>query len=67
MKKNKKIEMWFSMGSTYTFLSVMRIRPLIKTHNLNISFYPFNLRKIMKKMNNFPFSAEKESKLNPFM
>ena len=64
MKKNKKIEMWFSMGSTYTFLSVMRIRPLIKIHNLNISFYPFNLRKIMKKMNNFPFSAEKESKLN---
>ena len=64
MKKNKEIEMWFSMGSTYTFLTVMRIRLLIQTYNLKISFHPFNLRKIMKKMNNFPFSAEKENKLN---
>ena len=60
MKKNKEIEIWFSMGSTYTFLTMMRIRHLIQTHNLKISFHPFNLRKIMKKMNNFPFSEEKE-------
>ena len=63
-EKNKEIEIWFSMGSTYTFLTMMRIRHLIQTHNLKISFHPFNLRKIMKKMNNFPFSEEKENKLN---
>ena len=56
--------MWFSMGSTYTFLTVMRLRPLIKSYNLNINYYPFNLRKIMKKMNNFPFSKEKKNKVN---
>ena len=55
--------MWFSIGSTYTFLTAMRLRPLIKAYNLKINFYPFNLRKIMKKMNNFPFSEEKKSKL----
>ncbi len=42
----------------------MRIKPIIKKHNLKISFYPFNLRKIMTKMNNFPFSKEKKHKLN---
>ena len=60
----KRIDMWFSMGSTYTFLTIMRIKPIIKKHNLKISFYPFNLRKIMMRMNNFPFSKEKKSKLN---
>ena len=59
----KKIEMWFSMGSTYTFLTIMRIQPIIKKYNLKINFYPFNLRKIMILMNNFPFSTEKKAKL----
>ena len=35
--------MWFSIGSTYTFLTIMRIK-LIKKHNLKINFYPFNLK-----------------------
>ena len=60
----KRIDMWFSIGSTYTFLTIMRIKPLIKKHNLKINFYPFNLRKIMIKMDNFPFSKEKKNKLN---
>ena len=38
MQPNEKIDMWFSMGSTYTFLNSNEIRPFIKKNNLNINF-----------------------------
>ncbi|MBF97236.1 MAG: 2-hydroxychromene-2-carboxylate isomerase [Alphaproteobacteria bacterium MarineAlpha9_Bin4] len=59
----KKIDFWFSVGSTYTFLTIMRVTPLIKKYDLSLNFYPFNLRKIMTNMQNFPFSSEKKIKL----
>ena len=59
----KKIEIWFSLGSTYTFLLIMRVRQQINKHNLVVDYRPFNLREVMTAMNNFPFSKEKKPKL----
>ena len=41
----KNIDMWFSMGSTYTFSNSNEVKAFNKTYNLKINFYPFNLKK----------------------
>ena len=41
MKKNKKLKFGFLWEARILFLQ-MRIRHLIRTHNLKISFHPFN-------------------------
>jgi 2-hydroxychromene-2-carboxylate isomerase len=53
------IDFWFSIGSTYTFLTVMRILDVARrTGGVAFRWRPFNVRAIMVEMNNIPFSTK---------
>ncbi len=52
----RNIDFWYSIGSTYTYLTVMRISKLAKEVSVNIAWHPFNVRDVMVEQNNVPFS-----------
>ena len=58
------IDFYFSIGSTYTYLSVIRILDVEKKHGVKFNWKPFSVRAIMKEMNNIPFPKEKVNKVN---
>lgn len=49
------IEFWFSIGSTYTYLSVARMDALEARHGVRFAFHPFSVRALMREMDNVPF------------
>ena len=51
----KEIEFWFSIGSTYTYLSVTRLKEVEQKFEVKFSWQPFSVRKIMLEMDNVPF------------
>ena len=58
------INFYFSIGSTYTYLSVTRILDVEKKHNVKFNWMPFSVRAIMKEMNNIPFPKDKKNKVD---
>ena len=60
----KNIDFYFSIGSTYTFLSVTRILEIEKKNNIKFNWKPFSVRAIMKEMNNIPFPKDKKNKVD---
>ena len=58
------IDFFFSIGSTYTYLSVTRILEVEKKSQVKFNWKPFSVRAIMKEMNNIPFPKEKLNKVN---
>jgi 2-hydroxychromene-2-carboxylate isomerase len=58
------IDFYFSIGSTYTYLSVTRALEAEKKHQIKFSWTPFSVRAIMKEMNNVPFPKEKKNKVD---
>ena len=58
------IDFYFSIGSTYTYLTVTRIIDVENKHQVKFNWKPFSVRAIMKEMNNFPFPKEKMNKVN---
>lgn len=50
-----QIDFWYSIGSTYTFLTVMRLRDYAETHGVRVNWRPFDVRRIMIEQNNIPF------------
>ena len=60
----KDIDFYFSIGSTYTYLSVTRILDVEKKHQVKFNWKPFSVRMIMKEMNNIPFPKDKINKVN---
>ena len=58
------IDFYFSIGSTYTYLSITRILDVEKKHGVKFNWKPFSVRAIMKEMNNIPFPKEKVNKVN---
>tara|TARA_Y100000591_G_scaffold165753_1_gene142993 strand:- start:4310 stop:4900 length:591 start_codon:yes stop_codon:yes gene_type:complete len=60
----KEIDFYFSIGSTYTYLSVTRILEVEKKHHVKFNWKPFSVRAIMKEMNNIPFPKDKLNKVN---
>jgi len=58
------IDFYFSIGSTYTYLSVTRILDVEKEHQVKFNWKPFSVRAIMKEMNNIPFPKDKINKVN---
>ena len=58
------IDFYFSIGSTYTYLSVTRILDVEKQHQVKFNWKPFSVRAIMKEMNNIPFPKDKMNKVN---
>lgn len=50
-----EIDFWFSIGSTYSYLSVMRIGEVEDAYGVSFNWRPFNVRHVMIEQNNIPF------------
>ncbi len=62
-----EIDFWFSIGSTYTYLTVNRIAGIAKKENLSINWKPFSVRKIMMDMDNIPFTPPSKKVKSDYM
>jgi 2-hydroxychromene-2-carboxylate isomerase len=51
----KPIDFWFSIGSTYTCLTLLRLPAYAETHGVTFTWRPFNVRAILIEQNNSPF------------
>jgi len=60
----ENIDFFFSIGSTYTYLSITRISEVEKKNQLRFNWKPFSVRAIMKEMNNIPFPKDKTNKVD---
>ncbi len=63
----KVVDFWFSIGSTYTYLSVNRIAEVEIKENLSINWKPFSVRKIMMDMDNIPFTPPSKKVKSDYM
>ena len=52
------VEFWFSIASTYTYLSVSRMAEVIRRTGIEIRYKPFSVRSIMVEQNNIPFRTK---------
>ena len=52
------IQFWFSIASTYTYLSVSRMADVIQRTGIEVHYKPFNVRSIMIEQNNIPFRTK---------
>ena len=50
-----QIDFWYSIGSTYSYLTVMRLPEVQKSSGVEIRWRPFNVRHVMIEQNNIPF------------
>ena len=55
------IDFWFTMGSTYSYLSVMRLSALERSSGIRFRWRPFHLLVILQEMKHVPF-ADKPTK-----
>ncbi len=49
------IDFWFSIGSTYTYLTVMRLKKVEQETGVCFNWQPFSVRVLMQEMDNIPF------------
>jgi 2-hydroxychromene-2-carboxylate isomerase len=56
-----QIDFWFTMGSTYLYLSVMRLADVERAHGIAFRWRPFHLLLILQEMKHVPF-ADKPAK-----
>ena len=52
------IDFWFSVGSTYTYLAVMRLPDVEQRTGVRFRWRPFSVRTIMREMDNVPFATK---------
>ena len=50
------MDFWFSIGSTYSYLTVARLADAATRANVTVRWRPFNVRTIMIEQKNIPFS-----------
>lgn len=50
-----QIDFWYSIGSTYSYLTVMRLPEVERAAGLEVRWRPFNVRHVMIEQNNIPF------------
>ena len=62
MSPSGPIDFWFSIGSLYTFLAVMRMDRFEDTLGVEFRWRPFNVRTLMIEMDNIP--AKKPVKMS---
>lgn len=53
-----EIDFWYSIGSTYSYLTVMRLPEVERTHNVTFRWRPFDVRHVMVEQNNIPFKGK---------
>jgi 2-hydroxychromene-2-carboxylate isomerase len=58
MGDREPLEFWFSIGSSYTYLSVARLKEVGQRTGVQFSWRPFNVRAIMREMDNIPFATK---------
>jgi 2-hydroxychromene-2-carboxylate isomerase len=51
-----QIDFWVTMGSTYSYLSVMRLVELERSSRIPFRWRPFHLRFILDEMKHIPFA-----------
>lgn len=56
----KPIDFWYSIGSTYSYLTVMRLDEVAQEHGAEVTWRPFNVRTIMTEQKNIPFAGKPE-------
>ena len=61
------IDFFFSIGSTYTYLSVTRILEVEKKNQVKFNWKPFSVRKIMMDMDNIPFTPPSKKIKSDYM
>ena len=49
------IDFWYSIGSTYSYLTVMRLPDVAKATGVEFHWHPYNVRHVMVEQNNIPF------------
>ncbi len=49
------INFWYSIGSTYSYLTVMRLPEVAKATGVEFRWRPYNVRHVMVEQNNIPF------------
>lgn len=50
-----QLDFWYSIGSTYSYLTVMRLGDYARDRGLDVTWLPFDVRRIMVSQNNIPF------------
>lgn len=53
-----EIDFWYSIGSTYSYLTVMRLPEWARERDLSVSWRPFDVRAIMISQQNVPFKGK---------
>ena len=54
---SEPIQFWFSIGSTYTYLTVSRLPQVAARTGLSFEWRPFSVRAIMREQNNTAFTG----------
>ncbi len=52
------IDFWFSVGSTYTYLTVMRLDDVARQSGVEFRWHPFSVRVLMVEQSNIPFRGK---------
>lgn len=53
-----KLDFFFQIGSTYTYLSVLRIEKAAAEAGIEVQWRPFSVRTLMEEQNNIPFRGK---------
>jgi 2-hydroxychromene-2-carboxylate isomerase len=58
MKPSDSIDFWYSIGSTYSYLTIVRLDEVAKKKRISFRWRPFDVRAIMMEQRNIPFSTK---------
>ncbi|WP_319824332.1 2-hydroxychromene-2-carboxylate isomerase [Thalassovita sp.] len=50
-----QVDFWYSIGSTYSYLTVMRLPDMARANGIAFRWCPFDVRHVMVLQNNIPF------------
>lgn len=53
-----EIDFWYSIGSTYSYLTIMRLPQVERAHSVEFRWRPFDVRHVMIEQNNIPFKGK---------
>lgn len=53
-----EIDFWYSIGSTYSFLTIMRLDEWCAENDATVKWHPFNVRTVMSEQQNIPFAGK---------
>lgn len=52
----KEVDFWFAIGSTYTYLSVMRVDEVAAREGVSVNWHAFDIRHVLNAHDNTPFA-----------